>query len=113
MGRPYSDDIRVRVGGAVGAGQSRRGAANRFGVSASSAIRWVSRMASEGTASARMQGRPRGKGPLSDHLAYLTADRKSVVEGKSVSVRVDLGGRRIIKKKKQIHITEQQRIKQK
>src|SRR3546814_14806650 len=29
------------------------------------------------------------------------ADRKSVVEGKSVAVRVDLGGRRIIKKKKQ------------
>src|SRR3546814_11578556 len=29
-------------------------------------------------------------------------DRKSVVEGKSVSVRVDLGGRRIIKKKKTI-----------
>src|SRR3546814_11874301 len=27
-------------------------------------------------------------------------DRKRVVEGKSVSVRVDLGGRRIIKKKK-------------
>src|SRR3546814_13965817 len=27
-------------------------------------------------------------------------DRKSVVEGKSVSVRVDLGGRRIMKKKK-------------
>src|SRR3546814_12406970 len=27
-------------------------------------------------------------------------DRKSVVEGKSVSVRVDLGGRRSIKKKK-------------
>src|SRR3546814_11884237 len=27
-------------------------------------------------------------------------DRKSVVEGKSVSVRVDIGGRRIIKKKK-------------
>src|SRR3546814_12813863 len=28
-------------------------------------------------------------------------DRKSVVQGKSVSVRVDLGGRRIIKKKKE------------
>src|SRR3546814_21114900 len=27
-------------------------------------------------------------------------DRKSVVSGKSVSVRVDLGGRRLIKKKK-------------
>src|SRR3546814_17960046 len=31
----------------------------------------------------------------------LMQDRKSVVKGKSVSVRVDLGGRRIIKKKKQ------------
>src|SRR3546814_18877323 len=30
----------------------------------------------------------------------LRPDRKSVVSGKSVSVRVDLGGRRIIKKKK-------------
>src|SRR3546814_7814810 len=29
-----------------------------------------------------------------------TADRKKVVEGKSVSVRVDLGGRQIIKTKK-------------
>src|SRR3546814_3428447 len=29
-------------------------------------------------------------------------DRKSVVEGKSVSVRVDLGGRRIINNKKRI-----------
>src|SRR3546814_12857262 len=29
-----------------------------------------------------------------------SGDRKSVVEGKRVSVRVDLGGRRIIKKKK-------------
>src|SRR3546814_14522482 len=30
------------------------------------------------------------------------ADRKSVVEGKGVSVRVDLGGRRIITKKKSV-----------
>src|SRR3546814_14345980 len=30
-------------------------------------------------------------------------DRKSVVKGKSVSVRVSLGGRRIIKKKKKEH----------
>src|SRR3546814_17510779 len=33
------------------------------------------------------------------------ADRKSVVEGKSVSVRVDLGGRRIIKKKNNNYTT--------
>src|SRR3546814_12880243 len=38
---------------------------------------------------------------LAEALASLDrADRKSVVEGKSVSVRVDLGGRRILKKKK-------------
>src|SRR3546814_14808743 len=30
-------------------------------------------------------------------------DRKSVVQGKSVSVRVDPGGRRTIKKKKKLH----------
>src|SRR3546814_11872108 len=36
-----------------------------------------------------------------EHLEAEPADRKSVVQGKSVSVRVDLGGRRIIKKKKQ------------
>src|SRR3546814_14766107 len=33
-------------------------------------------------------------------LGHADGDRKSVVSGKSVSVRVDLGGRRIIKKKK-------------
>src|SRR3546814_19450143 len=33
-------------------------------------------------------------------LLIVNVDRKSVVSGKSVSVRVDLGGRRIIKKKK-------------
>src|SRR3546814_6902621 len=39
---------------------------------------------------------------LSLQRFYLSGllDRKSVVEGKSVSVRVDLGGRRIITKKK-------------
>src|SRR3546814_19527677 len=40
-----------------------------------------------------------------DRRAQTDRDRKSVVEGKSVAVRVDLGGRRIIQKKK----TEQNR----
>src|SRR3546814_21133936 len=38
---------------------------------------------------------------------YPLADRKSVVSGKSVSVRVDIGGRRIIKKQKIIKRTKQ------
>src|SRR3546814_11837412 len=37
---------------------------------------------------------------LAEEVAMRLTDRKSVVQGKSVSVRVDLGGRRIIKKKK-------------
>src|SRR3546814_16714708 len=35
-------------------------------------------------------------------ISQVSEDRKSVVQGKSVSVRVDLGGRRIIKKKKEV-----------
>src|SRR3546814_19899618 len=37
-----------------------------------------------------------------DKFDRIAEDRKSVVWGKSVSVRVDLGGRRISKKKKNI-----------
>src|SRR3546814_15565266 len=38
---------------------------------------------------------------IADEAALTRGDRKSVEEGKSVSVRVDLGGRRIIKQHKQ------------
>src|SRR3546814_15261956 len=44
--------------------------------------------------------RRQGAGPEGD-IAEHARDRKSVVEGKSVSVRVVLGGRRNIKKKTQ------------
>src|SRR3546814_13584773 len=37
--------------------------------------------------------------PETPRLPGILQDRKSVVQGKSVSVRVDLGGRRISKKK--------------
>src|SRR3546814_14715723 len=44
-----------------------------------------------------------GHSPKARFVVMMTlVDRKSGVEGKSVSVRVDLGGRRIIKKKKRI-----------
>src|SRR3546814_12317602 len=56
-------------------------------------------------ARAGRRARRRGRGDARVDLAR--ADRKSVVEGKSVSVRVDLGGRRIIKKKKNQTTTKQ------
>src|SRR3546814_12382309 len=45
-------------------------------------------------------GRSAGHDPAQGIALPKRADRKSVVEGKSVSVRVDLGGRRLIKKQK-------------
>ena len=42
MGKPLSVDLRERVVAAVDGGLSRRKAAERFGVSISSAIRWTS-----------------------------------------------------------------------
>src|SRR3546814_11887484 len=41
---------------------------------------------------------------ITEHLGATPRDRKSVVEGKRVSVRVNLGGRRISKKKKKKQI---------
>lgn len=73
MGMCRSGDLRERVVLAVAEGSSRRAAAARYSVSASSAIRWSARAASEGDAAPRKQGRPAGKGPLADHLDYLVA----------------------------------------
>ena len=41
MTRPLSDDLRRRVVTAVDDGMSRRGAAKRFGIAPSTAIKWV------------------------------------------------------------------------
>jgi transposase len=73
MGGCRSDDLRFRVADAVAAGSSRRAAAARFSVSASSAIRWSARATNEGSAKPRKQGRPAGKGALAQHLDYLIA----------------------------------------
>ena len=73
MGHCRSNDLRARVVEAVAQGSSRRAAAARFAVSASSAIRWTGRAAAEGSAAPRKLGRPAGKGPLADHLDYLVA----------------------------------------
>src|SRR3546814_13789891 len=55
-------------------------------------------MAAEAATNARR--RVQAGAPLLRSTVAAKTDRKSVVEGKSVSVRVDLGGRRSIKKKR-------------
>jgi transposase len=49
MVRPYGMDLRERVVAAVEAGESRRSASRRFGVSASVAIKWLQRVKATGS----------------------------------------------------------------
>ena len=71
MGRsPYSDDLRTRVVTAVAEGCSRRSAAKRFAVSASSSIRWVELQAETGSVSPRRQQRT-SRSPLEPHATWL------------------------------------------
>lgn len=56
MARSLSEDLRQRVISAVEGGMSRRGAAERFGVAASTAVRWVRQWRETGTMRPRPQG---------------------------------------------------------
>lgn len=56
MGKPLSNDLRSRLVTAVAGGLSRRAAAERFGVSAASAVRWVQVVNTTGSVEAKPQG---------------------------------------------------------
>jgi transposase len=56
MAKALSDDLRGRVIEAVESGLSRRAAGERFGVSASSAVRWVGEWRASGSKRAKPQG---------------------------------------------------------
>jgi putative transposase len=49
MAKPYGMELRDRVVAAVAAGESRRGAARRFGVSESVAVKWLLRLKRTGS----------------------------------------------------------------
>lgn len=68
--RAYSEDLRARVVGAVAEGCSRRAAAERFAVSASSAIRWVDLQEKTGSVSPRRRG-GKSRSPLEAHASWL------------------------------------------
>ncbi len=56
MAKPISEDLRSRLIGAVDGGMSRRAAAERFGVAAASAVRWVQAWRATGETRAKPQG---------------------------------------------------------
>lgn len=69
MTTPLSKDLRERLVSAVENGQSRRAAARRFGVAASTAIKWVDRWRREG----RIEAKPLG-GDRHSHRMEAHAD---------------------------------------
>jgi transposase len=71
MPKPYSEDLRERVVEAVEMGASRRAAAERFKIGASSAVRWMQRVAQMGSAAAHPSGG--SISPLEQHAGFLLA----------------------------------------
>jgi transposase len=69
MAKALSIDLRERVVKAVDGGLSCRQAAERFGVSASSAIRWLDRRRKEGDCGPRVLGGDRRSGRIEAYAA--------------------------------------------
>ena len=71
MSKALSVDLRERVVRAVAAGASCRAAAARFGVSASSAIRWCARLRETGSVVPGALGGDRRSGRIEAHAALI------------------------------------------
>ena len=73
MTQALSEDLRKRVILAVEGGMSRRSAAKRFGIAASTAIDWVDRWRRTGDVRARRQGGDRRSQRLEAHAEEILA----------------------------------------
>jgi transposase len=71
MARSLSVDLRRRVVGAIEGGLSCRAAAQRFGVSASSAIRWRAQERREGDIRPKLQGGDRHSQRIEAHAELI------------------------------------------
>jgi transposase len=71
MTAPLSKDLRARLIAAVEGGQSRRAAAKRFGIAASTAIKWMERWQQEGHARPRAMGGDRHSHRMEVHAAEI------------------------------------------
>jgi transposase len=92
MPKPLSFDLRSRVLGAVDGGLSCRQAAERFGVSASSAIRWVARRRDVGDARPRAQGGDRLSHKTEAHSALIRAALAEVPDITLMEIKARLAG---------------------
>lgn len=74
MAKALSNDLRQRVIAVIDRGLSCRQAAERFGVSASSAIRWLDRLKKQGDVAAKRQGGDRKSGRIEAEAAFLLGE---------------------------------------
>ena len=82
MGSALSSDLRERVVRAVSEGASRRQAAERFGVSPASAIRWQERFEREGRVAAKPQGGDRRSQHVEAHadlILHLRVEQPTLI----------------------------------
>ena len=73
MTKPLSEDLRRRLVLAVDGGMSRRSAARRFGVAASTAIKWTDQWHREGHVRAGAQGGDRRSHRIEAHAEEILA----------------------------------------
>ena len=92
MPKPLSFDLRSRVLAAVDAGLSCRQAAERFGVSASSAIRWAELRRSGGDARPKPQGGDRLSHRTEAHACLIQAALDDVPDITLPELKVRLAG---------------------
>ena len=74
MAKSLSLDLRRRVVNAIEQGLSCRQAATRFGISASSAIRWHDQLKKQGDVAAKRQGGDRKSGRIEAEAAFLLGE---------------------------------------
>ena len=71
MAQYLSEDLRIRVIGAIEGGMSRNGAARRFGVSIASAVRWMDEYLRTGRTAPKPRGGDRRSGRIEAQSDFL------------------------------------------
>ena len=93
MAKALSFDLRRRVVDAIEHGLSCRQAAQRFGVSASSAIRWLDRLKKQGDVATKRQGGDRKSGRIEAEADFLLGEVARTPDVTLVELREKLRAR--------------------
>ena len=91
MTRPLSTDLRERLISAVEGGMSRRSAAERFGIAASTSIKWVDRWRRSGDIRPQPQGGDRRSHRIEAHAEEILAlvEEKPDITLSEIAVHLD------------------------